>query len=404
MDVTSLGCLAAAAGTFSSHDFTDPAGRQGRLIEEVIIASWFLVFFPFTPSEAQAVPALFMFGDSIVDNGNNAILLPKETASRFLPYGFDFPTGPTGRFTNGMNPGDVFANLLNLPRFIPAVLDPKAKGEMILNGVNYASGGSGILDYPNSEVISMNNQIKLFENTTLPELRAFLNKTQLSSHVEKSIFAFIAGGNDCIELCQRPIGEKECKENLLLVMGNYTLQMKLFAEQSLNLKIYNVKLYGLGARKFVLFGVTPLGCNPAYLPSNNYRCREDLNFAAQSFNNMLRSLVDTLNQDMPAANFVHVNAYKILYDVYRNPAPEGFRVVDKACCVTNSTDSTKGRACVPGSTPCKNRHEYMYYDGAHCTAATYLILVGKAFYSKHSEEVYPVNIARLAAESGLPSF
>ncbi|KAF3788771.1 hypothetical protein EJ110_NYTH15749 [Nymphaea thermarum] len=275
--------------------------------------SWRLVFFPFTPSQAQAVPALFMFGDSIVDNGNNAILLPNETASRFLPYGFDFPTGPTGRFTNGMNPGDVFANHLNLPRFLPAVLDPKAKGEMILNGVNYASGGSGILDYPN-------------------------------------------------------------------------------------------KLYGLGARKFVLFGVTPLGCNPAYLPGNNYRCRKDLNFAAQSFNKMLRSLVDTLKQDMPAANFVYVNSYKILYDVYRNPVPEGFRVVDKACCVTNSTDSTEGRACVPGSTPCKNRHEYMYYDGAHCSAATYLILVGKAFYSKHSEEVYPVNIARLAAEPGLPSF
>ncbi|KAF3788769.1 GDSL esterase/lipase [Nymphaea thermarum] len=338
--------------------------------------SWLLLFFHFSPSQAQVVPALFVFGDSNVDNGNNAILLPNETTTRFLPYGFDFPTGPTGRFTNGMNPGDVLARLLDLPRFLPAVLDAKTKGEMILYGVNYASAGAGILEYPN---------IKLFENTTVPELRALLNKTQLSLHLKRSIFAFIAGGNDCVELCQRPIGEEECEDNLQLVMGNYTLQIK--------------KLYGLGARKFVLFGATPLGCNPAYLPGNNYTCREDLNFGAQSFNKLLRSLVDTLKQDMPAANFLHVNAYKILYDIYRNPAPEGFRVVDKACCVTNSTGSPAGVACISESTPCENRDEYMYYDGVHCSTAAYLILVGKAFYSEHPEELYPFNIAHLAAES-----
>lgn len=82
------------------------------------------------------------------DNGNNAFLTRNDVAA-FLPYGLDFPIGPTGRYTNGKNAADVLAVLLKHSRFIPAVLDPKAKGEMILIGVNYASGGSRVLHYQN---------------------------------------------------------------------------------------------------------------------------------------------------------------------------------------------------------------------------------------------------------------
>lgn len=55
------------------------------------------------------VPCFFIFGDSIVDNGNNNF---RQTTSRadFLPYGIDFPGGPTGRFSNGRN----FADILGL--------------------------------------------------------------------------------------------------------------------------------------------------------------------------------------------------------------------------------------------------------------------------------------------------
>lgn len=51
------------------------------------------------------VPALFVFGDSLVDNGNNNGL-PSLAKANYLPYGVDFgPAGgegsPTGRFCNG---------------------------------------------------------------------------------------------------------------------------------------------------------------------------------------------------------------------------------------------------------------------------------------------------------------
>ncbi|EMS49813.1 GDSL esterase/lipase EXL1 [Triticum urartu] len=53
------------------------------------------------------ISAVFMFGDSIVDPGNNNNRLTEARASS-PPYGQDFPGGKaTGRFSNGRVPGDM---------------------------------------------------------------------------------------------------------------------------------------------------------------------------------------------------------------------------------------------------------------------------------------------------------
>lgn len=55
---------------------------------------------------AQQVPCYFIFGDSLVDNGNNNQLTSLAKANYF-PYGIDFPGGPSGRFSNGKTAVDV---------------------------------------------------------------------------------------------------------------------------------------------------------------------------------------------------------------------------------------------------------------------------------------------------------
>lgn len=52
------------------------------------------------------VPCYFIFGDSLVDNGNNNNIASLARAN-YLPYGIDFPGGPTGRFSNGKTTVDV---------------------------------------------------------------------------------------------------------------------------------------------------------------------------------------------------------------------------------------------------------------------------------------------------------
>lgn len=60
--------------------------------------------------ENMTIPAVYAFGDSIVDQGNNN-LLKTLIYCNFLPYGQDFPGGfPSGRFTNGKTPPDLIGN------------------------------------------------------------------------------------------------------------------------------------------------------------------------------------------------------------------------------------------------------------------------------------------------------
>lgn len=62
-------------------------------------------------SGAPQVPCYFIFGDSLVDNGNNNLLQSLARAN-YLPYGIDFSDGPTGRFCNGKTTVDVIGKLI----------------------------------------------------------------------------------------------------------------------------------------------------------------------------------------------------------------------------------------------------------------------------------------------------
>lgn len=69
----------------------------------VIFLSLFLL--GFVQSDPQ-VPCYFIFGDSLVDNGNNNDIASLARAN-YPPYGIDFPGGPSGRFCNGLTTVDI---------------------------------------------------------------------------------------------------------------------------------------------------------------------------------------------------------------------------------------------------------------------------------------------------------
>ena len=58
---------------------------------------------------SEMVPAMFVFGDSLIDNGNNNDL-PSFAKANYFPYGIDFSDGPTGRFSNGYTMVDEIGN------------------------------------------------------------------------------------------------------------------------------------------------------------------------------------------------------------------------------------------------------------------------------------------------------
>jgi hypothetical protein len=63
------------------------------------------------------VPCYFVFGDSLVDNGNNNDIASLARAN-YPPYGIDFAAGPTGRFSNGLTTVDAICKPIVLHIYI----------------------------------------------------------------------------------------------------------------------------------------------------------------------------------------------------------------------------------------------------------------------------------------------
>ncbi|RDX57603.1 GDSL esterase/lipase, partial [Mucuna pruriens] len=106
------------------HDDPSNCGKIWKLKMAQVMIFFSLVFLHHVVSPIYALslaPALYVLGDSLMDNGNNNFL-PNLAKANYLPYETDFPTGSTGRFTNG-----------------------KTVADLSLTRINYASSSCGIL-------------------------------------------------------------------------------------------------------------------------------------------------------------------------------------------------------------------------------------------------------------------
>ncbi|OIW18906.1 hypothetical protein TanjilG_25349 [Lupinus angustifolius] len=76
----------------------------------IIVSSLFMVLCTLTIVAPKAeARAFFVFGDSLVDNGNNNYLATTARADSY-PYGIDSATHrPSGRFSNGLNIPDLIS-------------------------------------------------------------------------------------------------------------------------------------------------------------------------------------------------------------------------------------------------------------------------------------------------------
>ncbi|KZV33066.1 zinc finger protein [Dorcoceras hygrometricum] len=335
------------------------------------------------------IKGMFVFGSSLVDNGNNNFLPDSIAKVNYFPYGIDFPLGPSGRFTNGKNVIDLLGQKLGLPDYIPPFSDPSTNGSKIINGVNFASGGSGILDDTGAiagNVISLNQQIKNFEEYTLPELEMQLGNRS-KEILPQSLFLVGSGGNDY-------------SLNYFMGLANSNTSIEAFTANLITtLSNHLTRLYNLGARKFVLMAINPNGCSPmakARVPTRQ-GCIQTLNRAAHMFNAKLRKSVDDMKPQMPGSNLVFINSYKVIMDIIRHPISEGFVDAKNACCeISKISEGGNGVLCKREGSICENRGEYVYFDGLHPTEAVNVVIANKAFASKSSAEVYPFNIYDLS--------
>ncbi|RCV05789.1 hypothetical protein SETIT_1G110700v2 [Setaria italica] len=269
------------------------------------------------------VPAMYVFGDSTADVGNNDYL-PWSIARADFPHnGVDFPGGkPTGRFSNGLIGVDFIAIAMGFSRSPPPYLSllanaANSSSEMTRNmtmaaaaayatGANFASGGSGLLDSTGS-TISMTQQIEYFSDLK-DQMSTRLSAGRVSALLSKSIFLISAGANDAFDF-------------FLQNRSPDSTAIQQFSEAMISTYDSHVKtLYNLGARKFVVINVPLIGCCP-YLRSQNPtgECVEPLNQLAKSLNDGIRDLFSNLSSEMHGMKYSIASAYELVSSLIKKP-------------------------------------------------------------------------------------
>ncbi|KAF0932587.1 hypothetical protein E2562_010464 [Oryza meyeriana var. granulata] len=316
--------------------------------------------------EVHLVPAVYVFGDSTVDVGNNQYL-PGNSPLQ-LPYGIDFPhSRPTGRFSNGYNVADFIAKLVGFKRSPPAYLSltPQTSRQLMrgFRGANYASGGSGILDTTGTTVVTLTKQIEYFAATKSKMMAngGGNSSSAIDDLLSKSLFLVSDGGNDLFAfLRQNNRTASQVPSFYADLLSNYTRHVQT--------------LYGLGARRFGIIDVPPIGCVPsvrATTPAGATGCIDGANDLARGFNSALRSMMASLagSGALPGMRYSVSSSYNVVSYLTANPAAAGLKVVNSACCGSGRLNAQIGCGA-PNSTYCGNRNEYLFWDGVHGTQAT----------------------------------
>ncbi|BAT99952.1 hypothetical protein VIGAN_10149800 [Vigna angularis var. angularis] len=315
----------------------------------------------------EIVPAVIVFGDSIVDTGNNNFI---NTIFRcnFQPYGKDFGGGnqPSGRFSNGIIPSDIIAAKFGVKKILPPYLDPKLQPQDLLTGVSFASGGSGYdpLTSKSASVLSLTDQLNKFREYK-SKIEEIVGENRTSTIVSKGIYILCTGSNDIANTYSfSPIRRAHYD------IPAYT---DLMTSQATN---FLQELYGLGARRIGVIGLPALGCVPSQRTIKGgllRNCSDSENQATMLFNTKLSSQIDALSKKISEARLVYLDIYNPLLKMIQNPAKYGFEVANKGCCGTGNFEA--GILC-NSLTPhiCSNTENYIFWDSFHPTQEAYNVL------------------------------
>ncbi|KAL2610115.1 hypothetical protein R1flu_028688 [Riccia fluitans] len=338
--------------------------------------------------QSKAAPAQFVFGDSLVDQGNNNYILSLARAN-FRPNGIDLPLSgyqPTGRFSNGRIIPDLISEHLGVPSVL-AYLDKDAHGSNLLRGCNFASAGSGILDDTGAifiQHITMPQQFKDFQKVQA-EIVSLVGQAAADELFANALYSLTIGGNDYIN-------------NYVNLGSRRAAQFPDYNDYS-DLMVSTFKgqlqeLYRLGARKMVIANIGPLGCIPSQLSQKSLdgSCVKIMNDYANSFNVRMEPMVFALQKELPGATLLIADSYSIVSSYVRNPQQYGFVTGNTACCGDGRFNGNI--PCSIISALCKNREEYLFWDPFHPTDRANVLFSKRLLYGPTSD-IRPINVDQL---------
>ncbi|XP_016437437.1 GDSL esterase/lipase At5g33370-like [Nicotiana tabacum] len=339
-------------------------------------------------SQAEA-RAFFVFGDSLVDSGNNNYLATTARADS-PPYGIDYPTRrATGRFSNGFNIPDIISQQIGSSESPLPYLSPELNGQRLLVGANFASAGIGILNDTGIQfinIVRIPQQLEYFRQYQ-SRVSALIGEASTKQLVNQALVLVTLGGNDFVN-------------NYYLVPNSarsrqYALPDYVPFLISEYRKIL-MRLYNLGARRVLVTGTGPLGCVPAELAqrSRNGECAVELQRAAALFNPQLTQMLQDLNSQLGSNIFIAANTQQMHIDFITNPQAYGFITSKVACCGQGPYNGLG--LCTPLSNLCPNRDLFAFWDPFHPSERANKIIV-QQIMTGSSEYMNPMNLSTILA-------
>ncbi|KAL8201975.1 hypothetical protein R6Q57_011122 [Mikania cordata] len=351
------------------------------------VLAFIVVAFVNVPLHAEA-RAFFVFGDSLVDNGNNDFLVTTARADS-PPYGIDFPTHrPTGRFSNGLNIPDLISEHMGMESPLP-YLSPLLKGDKLLNGANFASAGIGIL---NDTGVQFLNIIRIWKQIEYLEqykgrLGDIIGPDEALKVVNEGMVLISLGGNDFVNnYYLLPFSARS---------RQYTLPDYVPYLVSEYRNILS-KMYDAGVRRVLVMGTGPMGCVPAELAqhSRTGECYVELQRASDLFNPQLQDMLKSLNDEKGDQVFVAANTMRMHMDYISNPEAYGFVTSKIACCGQGPYNGLG--LCTPMSNLCPNRDIYAFWDPFHPSERANRIIV-QQMIGGTQDYMSPLNLSTILA-------
>ncbi|VFQ86453.1 unnamed protein product [Cuscuta campestris] len=333
------------------------------------------------------VRAFYVFGDSLVDNGNNNYLATTARADS-PPYGIDYPTHrPTGRFSNGLNIPDLISEKIGSEPLMP-YLSPALSGKKLLVGANFASAGVGVLNDTGIQfvnIIRIHQQLDYFAQYQ-ERLAAVVGAAEKAKKlVNEALVLITLGGNDFVNnyfLVPFSFRSRQypLPDYVTFVISEYKKVLK--------------RLYDLGARRVLVTGTGPLGCVPAELAQHSRigECAKELQRASALYNPQLLQMIKQLNREINRDVFIGANINQMHLDFITSPQSFGFKTSKVACCGQGRFNGLG--LCTPLSNLCPNRNEYVFWDAFHPSEKANRIIVDQMLKGSN-DYMHPMNLSTI---------
>ncbi|KAL8252564.1 hypothetical protein R6Q59_036257 [Mikania micrantha] len=305
--------------------------------------------------------ALFIFGDSLLDSGNNNYIntTPKFQGN-FWPYGISYFDPPTGRFSDGRIIPDFIAEYAGLP-LIPTYLDPQ--NTEFVYGANFASGGAGVFAETDAGfVVDLRTQLKYLDDLE-KQFRQNLGDSKTDQLLSDAVYLFSCGGNDYFSQVSNNgsiVYPYTHQQYVGMVIGNLTHVFK--------------KIHEKGGRKIGINTLPPLGCWPsirAGRPDNT--CNYEIDVITSLHNRKLSEKLQQLEKQLDGFMYSLFDLNTEARKRMKNPSKYGLKIGDSACCGSGpfgGIDSCGGKMGTEFDL-CDNISDYFFFDSNHCTEVVY---------------------------------